>query len=322
MTPKVSIIMPAHNANEYIPLAIRSALGQTLREIELIVIDDASSDDTALVAVAAAQGDQRFRLIRLATNGGPGAARNTGLESARGEWIALLDADDTFAPVRLGRMLRLAEERGADFFADNLVLSTIPGSARGICAIPEEFMRSEKSVGPAEFIAMDRPSYGIRAAGFLKPIMRTAFLREKKLQYDTRYRNGEDFHLYVKALLLGGQMFLTPETWYQYLFRPRSQCRGVEAKYPHQLVAANDDLIAVAESQGDSAAAEELRKRRKEIDCWIPYSRFVTDLKQKKHMDALKSFCKLPSQTYAVRKLGEAGLRRIRRAPELALSAH
>ena len=243
------------------------------------------------------------------------------METATGEWVALLDADDTFAPVRLKRMLRMAEERGADLLSDNLVLSSTPGSALGVCAIPSEFMTRETAVGAAEFIARDRPSYGMRAVGFLKPIMRAEFLRKKNLRYDTTYRNGEDFHFYVKALLEGARLFVTPDAWYQYWFRPASQCRGVEARFPHQLIAANEDLLKIAEQHCDLAAASELRKRRKEIDCWIPYSVFVADLKERKHAKAVQSFCRLPSQAYALRKLGEAGLRRIRGAPELKLLA-
>jgi glycosyltransferase involved in cell wall biosynthesis len=313
--------MPTHNAREYIARAVISALDQTHRDVELIVIDDGSTDDTAVVAARAAKGDRRFTLVQLETNRGPAGARNAGLEIATGQWIALLDSDDTFAPVRLKRMLRMAEERGADLLSDNLVLSATAGSAHGVCAIPAEFMTKEAAVSADEFIAMDRPSYGIHAVGFLKPIMRAGFLRENKLRYDTAYRNGEDFHFYVKALLRGARLFVTPDAWYQYWFRPGSQCRGAEAPYPHQLIAANDDLVKIAEKCGDHRAAFELRKRRKEIDCWIPYSFFVADLKQRKHMKAVQSFCRLPSQAYAVRKLGAAGLRRIRGAPELKLLA-
>jgi succinoglycan biosynthesis protein ExoO len=321
VTTRISIIMPAHNARDYIARAVTSALDQTLRDIELVVIDDGSTDDTADVAANAAKRDPRFTLIPLDTNRGPAGARNVGLEAAKGQWISLLDADDTFAPVRLKRMFRIAEERGADLLSDNLLLSATPGSAQGVCAIPAEFMTRETAVSAAEFIAMDRPGYGIRAVGFLKPIMRAGFLRANKLQYDTAYRNGEDFHLYVKALLAGAKLFVTPDAWYQYWFRPLSQCRGLEARYPNQLIAANDDLLRIAGQRGDLAAASELGKRRKEIDCWIPYSSFVADLKQKKHVKAMQSFCRLPSHAYALRRLGEAGLRRIRGAPELKFLA-
>src|SRR5205085_4770242 len=120
----------------------------------------------------------------------------------------------------------------ADLLCDHLVLSTSAGSAQGVCASPAEFMTRGTAISASEFIAMDRPSYGIRAVGFLKPIMRTGFLRENQLRYDTRYRNGEDFHFYVKSLLRGGRLFVTRDAWYQYWFRPVSQCRGVEARYP------------------------------------------------------------------------------------------
>lgn len=319
MAIKVSVLMPAHNAAEFIAGAMRSALDQTLRDIELIVIDDASTDNTAEVAMRAAGGDPRFVLLRCPANIGPGPARNLGIDHASGEWIALLDADDSFAPERLESMVRLAQERGADMVADNLRISKIPGSAEGFNAIRNDFMSRKGRISAADFIAMDRPSYGTQAVGFLKPLMRTEFLRRNALRYDGRFRNGEDFHLYVRALLLGARMFVTPEAWYRYLFRGDSQCRGLEASFPQQLIAGNEDLWEFAARAREESAARELRRRRKEIDCWIPYSSFVAALKNRQRARAMKSFFTLPSRAYAVRKLWEAVMRRVQKAPEVSL---
>src|SRR5579875_23336 len=95
---KVSVIMPAFNAARSVAWAISSALEQTVADIEVLVIDDASTDLTAAVVEEIAARDPRVRLIRNPVNGGPGVARNFGLDAARGEWVALLDADDAFLP--------------------------------------------------------------------------------------------------------------------------------------------------------------------------------------------------------------------------------
>lgn len=317
---KVSVLIPAHNAAEYVGDAVRSALGQSLREIEVIAIDDASSDDTAAVSVKAAQNDPRFVLLRRATNGGPGRARNCGLERASGEWIALLDADDRFAPERLERLLGMAEQRKADLMADNLAVSTKRGASDGFPAIREGFMRTYGAISAAAFIAMDRPSKGTQAVGFLKPLMHAGFLRANGIRYDERFRNGEDFHFYVQALLRGARLFVCQEAWYRYWFRRSSQCRGSEAEYPQQLIDGNADLLELASFCGDDEAAKQLRKRRKEIECWIPYARFVAALKQQDRVRAMRSFARLPSRTYAVRKLWEAAMRRAKNAPETRLA--
>ncbi|WP_421622120.1 glycosyltransferase [Alkalilimnicola ehrlichii] len=95
--PLVSVVMPAYNASAYIRQAIDSVLAQDYPAVELIVVDDGSTDDT--VARVQAYGD-RVRLLTQA-NQGSGAARNQGLEAARGEYIAFLDSDDVWLPGKL-----------------------------------------------------------------------------------------------------------------------------------------------------------------------------------------------------------------------------
>jgi glycosyltransferase involved in cell wall biosynthesis len=112
--PRVSVILPAYNAAASLPAALRSVLGQSLQEIEVIVADDGSCDGTAAVAAALALADPRVRVLPGGRNQGAAAARNRAMAAARGDWLALLDADDGFAPDRLARLVALGEARGAD----------------------------------------------------------------------------------------------------------------------------------------------------------------------------------------------------------------
>jgi glycosyltransferase involved in cell wall biosynthesis len=89
----VSAVIPAYNAELTISDAIQSVLAQTYEIAEIIVVDDGSSDHTSEVAARF----PRTQVIRR-PNGGPGAARNTGIHAASGEWIAFLDSDDAWAP--------------------------------------------------------------------------------------------------------------------------------------------------------------------------------------------------------------------------------
>jgi len=306
----VSVIIAAHNAAAYVASAVRSALDQTLRELEVILIDDAATDDTAFVALSAAKEDRRFSVLRCLSNGGPSAARNLGLDHAMGKWIAPLDADDTFSPNRLESMLQLAEAHDADLLADNISVSRAPGFVAGSPVLPHSFMTKAGRVSAAEFVARDRPGYGLKSVGFMKPLMRSDFLRSQRIQYDPRLRNGEDFHLYMRCLLLGARLHVTPQAWYQYLYRSDSQTRGIEARYPSQLIAANENLEQVALECGDINALIELRKRRQDINRWIPYVSFVGALREKQAYQAMKRFYSLPSHTYALQRLLQAGLRR------------
>jgi hypothetical protein len=101
--PAVTIVMAARDAAATIAAAIASCLSQTFTDFELLVIDDASQDDTA--RIAASFDDPRVRVIRLERNVGAGAARNHGLRAARGALVAILDADDLSYPARLERQV-------------------------------------------------------------------------------------------------------------------------------------------------------------------------------------------------------------------------
>jgi glycosyltransferase involved in cell wall biosynthesis len=106
--PLVSIITPAYNSAGFIRETIASALAQTLRNFELIVVDDGSSDDTIEVVHRIAAGDPRV-IVMLSPHGGPAQARNVGLEAARGRYIALLDSDDIWMPQYLEQQIAVLE---------------------------------------------------------------------------------------------------------------------------------------------------------------------------------------------------------------------
>lgn len=99
MPPKFSVVIPAYNQAEFIGATIQSILDQTLQDFEIIVVNDASPDDTN--AVVAQIDDPRVRLLIHPENKGLPAARNTGMRAARGEYVALLDSDDLFHPQKL-----------------------------------------------------------------------------------------------------------------------------------------------------------------------------------------------------------------------------
>lgn len=102
--PMVSVIVPALNAARWIERTLASVQRQTVRDIEIIVVDDGSTDETAAIVRGAMRDDRRIRLIRQA-NGGVGRARNAGIAVARAPFVAPIDADDLWHPTRLERHL-------------------------------------------------------------------------------------------------------------------------------------------------------------------------------------------------------------------------
>ena len=112
--PLVSVVIPCFNAVAYVEATIESVLRQSWRVIEIIAVDDRSTDRTAQVIAAIASRDARVRLIQLPRNhGAPAAPRNAGVAVARGEWVAFLDADDVWHPRKLELQMQALRDYGA-----------------------------------------------------------------------------------------------------------------------------------------------------------------------------------------------------------------
>lgn len=112
-SPQVSIVIPVYNTGVLLRRCLDSLAAQTLREIELICVDDGSTDDSLLILQEYANRDPRFHMIAQ-ENQGPGPARNAGLEKAEGKYVIFLDSDDWFEPDLLEHLFRTAEETSAD----------------------------------------------------------------------------------------------------------------------------------------------------------------------------------------------------------------
>ena len=104
MAPSISIIIPVYNDPDLIRRAVASLQAQTFTDWEACIVDECSTDKTASVLQELATQDTRLNVIRQ-DNGGVSAARNTGIENARGIYLCFLDSDDTYAPLYLEKML-------------------------------------------------------------------------------------------------------------------------------------------------------------------------------------------------------------------------
>lgn len=112
--PLISVVVPTFNRAHKLPTAVRSVLSQTVEDLELVIVDDGSTDDTRSLLADLARQDVRVRPLRLACNSGAPAARNAGVAAARGAWIALVDSDDELLPDSLEVRLGAARTEGAE----------------------------------------------------------------------------------------------------------------------------------------------------------------------------------------------------------------
>jgi succinoglycan biosynthesis protein ExoU len=227
---------------------------------QVVVVDDGSSDGTAAAARSAAQASDRLLLHRLEACGGPAAARNLAIALSDAPWIAPLDADDYFQPGRLGRLLDQSE--GCDLVADDLLMVHEGALQEAPRCVIGEREPLPLMLGFAAFVEgnISRPGRRRREYGFLKPLMRRAFLAQHGLAYDERLRLGEDFILYSRALACGGRFKVTPPCGYVAVERAGSLSGRHETRDLQALRDASVELTALP----GLTAAERLAARRHE----------------------------------------------------------
>ncbi len=284
----VSIVMPAFNAQSYIGAAIASAQAQTEARIEILVVDDGSTDRTGDIVKAAAEGDARIRYIRMEVNGGPAAARNRALALAQGDWIALLDADDRFHPRRLERLIALAGRTGADIVSDNLLVCHPAGDAPDSVMIPHQQLAEDTLLSMTTFIEGNIGSrrYPRCSYGFMQPLFRREFLEANSIVYDERNRFSEDFLFYIECLARGAKWWVTPEPMYFYTIRKGSLTEQQSSADLMRLRSAAHKMLADPETALDPLLFRALRRHCSKIDRNYYYRAFTDAVKARRLGDA------------------------------------
>ena len=208
----VSVIVPAYNASEYLDQCLDSIQGQSLKNFEVIVVNDASTDNSEEIIQKFVSGDKRFKLLSLETNRGLPGARNAGVELAVGEYMVHLDSDDfwldsqtldilyTTASLEHAQVLRF---NGFDFINDNFGSPIIP---------PFPAVNAELST---------TPQFWVFRSVFLY-LFCTKFIREHQLSFDESIGIGEDAIFLSKALPKASRISSIPGFFYAYRRHPQS----------------------------------------------------------------------------------------------------
>src|SRR5918994_2674717 len=126
---RISVVVPIYNVEPFLDECLRSIAGQTHADLEVVMVDDGSTDGSAAIARRFAERDERFRLISQA-NAGLGAARNAGVEAASGEHLAFVDSDDVLPADAYERLLTSLERTGSDFATGNVLRLSSLGCAQ------------------------------------------------------------------------------------------------------------------------------------------------------------------------------------------------
>lgn len=288
--PSASVIIAAKDADAFIADALRSALTQTMKDLEVIVVDDGSVDDTSEVVRACANGDPRVLLLRNDRSQGVSRARNWAIAQARGDWIAVLDADDAFLPDRLERMVGEATRRRLDMLADNLALRDFATKTSNGRAYPTEWMDRPELVTFTDLLARDMPGLQHKMFGCIKPVIRRSFLLENAITYRDDVWCAEDFLLYAQCILKGARFGVIDDALYVYSERSDSVSASGPAAHRAAEVARVNRLIGQM-AQGRSLAEVRLvRERQTRFD----YFAFAQLLKNAQLGKAAQTLARVP----------------------------
>jgi len=195
----ISIIIPAYNSAATIVETLESVAAQTFIDYEVLIVDDCSKDETVAVvkkwiaSVSPAQ-TSRFTLHALPVNGGPAMARNRGIQEAKGEWVAFLDADDIWFPEKLEYQMRLAVEQPEVVLWSGECLCFVDGES------PEHRIAVKSKTEVLRTVTLEELAWHnpIRTS--------TVMIRKKVLEdtggFDTQFRGPEDYDLWLRVAAL------------------------------------------------------------------------------------------------------------------------
>ncbi len=292
----VSVIIAAYNIEGYIARAVGSALGQTGVRIQVIVVDDCSTDAT--VHVLSTINDPRLEVLCLSQNSGPSAARNAGIRAAKGEWIAVLDGDDAMAPDRIHTLLHTARQENADIVVDNLMVltdDTIENSGvQGREMFSKKKLEKNKILTLDQFIRHNQSFLGGYTFGYMKPMVRVAFLKKHGLSYDPIIRVGEDYMFMVSALALGARCVVVPRALYNYTVRKGSISHRLIPADINRIAACDDKIIAQYGALFSDAAWAAQRLRTKRIRSACSYIQLVEGIKKRNIGECRQAICASP----------------------------
>jgi len=269
-TASICVIIAAKNAADTIETAVRSALREP-EVTEVVVVDDGSSDGTAGAARRADDTSGRLNVVRFDQNKGPSAARNHAIDISSAPLIAILDADDFFFE---GRFRQMLVEDDWEFVADNIAFVDADTASQAPQRL-QQFAASPLFLDLPTFVDGNISKRGVRRGeiGFLKPIMRRAFLDKYGLRYREEMRLGEDYDLYIRALALGARYKVIHSCGYGAVVRGNSLSGRHRTEDLRRLYEA--DRVLLASSRLPPEAADAVRRHERHVRGKYELRRFL-----------------------------------------------
>lgn len=207
----VSVVVPCFNYGRYLPESVGSVLAQTGVQVDVIVVDDCSTDDSVAVAQGLAAGDERVRVVRLDTNMGPVAAFNTGLTHATGEFLVRLDADDLLTPGSLARAVELARAHPSVGLVYGRPIHFVQGAARP----PARSVPTAWTVWPGSRWVQDRCADGWNVITSAEVVMRSSVVDRVGGQMPLAHTHDMEMWLRIAAFSDVGYVHGADQAWHR-----------------------------------------------------------------------------------------------------------
>lgn len=220
MTVRCSLIVPAYNVEPFLPACINSLRNQTEREIEIVIVNDGSTDSTGQCAADFAARDTRIRVVNR-PNGGLSAARNSGLQVAKGDYIIFLDSDDWAEPDLVSRMTETARATDADLVVAGCFVDVHDQAERLIsrsCQLPPHMVLDNNSGWPSQELTDEV----VNLLGYAwNKIYRRDFLEYTAIAFEEGLSLIEDVVFNSAAIIRANRVAFLPSSHVHYVQRPR-----------------------------------------------------------------------------------------------------
>lgn len=283
--PLVSIVVANYNCEAYIAQSLSSALNQSLKDIEIIVVDDNSTDNSREITHEMASKDSRLKIINLEVNMGPSGARNKALEIAQGDWIAIMDSDDLMHPDRLTKLLLTAKEHNADIVVDDLIIFSENEASTAYNYLQCEhgspyWVSLPEYVSSNSFNTRNRSGYGI-----LRPLIRTKLIQASQTVYDESLTNSEDYDFIVRLMLAGATYLITPYAGYYYRKHSASISYRLDIDMLENMYTADQKIRSLISSDNAELIIA-VENRHQSIKNMLSFQKSIEALKQRQYFNA------------------------------------
>lgn len=217
---KMSIVIPIFNSEKHISKCLESITNQTLTDIEIVLVDDGSNDESAKIIKSYQKLDNRIKYI-FQKNSGPGVARNTGLEYCSAEYVAFIDSDDWVKQNFCYHIYNEAKKNNADIVYFNYLEVSERGSTIGVKDIAK--FESDNKEQLLKYQMTGKMPWGARSR-----VVKRSIISKNNIKFSTQ-RNAEELIFSFKSLYFSEKLIFIKDPLYYYLIRKDSQSRHSEA---------------------------------------------------------------------------------------------